>query len=173
MSHGVKYLNWRGGRPRWVPGSNLRAKGFKGRDCKYPDGSWMNFADAKALSMELNLSAGVNPLKSLSEKSLSAHVGYVYFIFVSSGKVKIGFSKNPHSRIRSLQTAIESEIRSIMIVPGTLHEEQELHAQFFTERIRGEWFEATQRIVNVALNSALAGRVLISAVAFPVRAKSA
>jgi integrase len=50
----VPYLAWRDGRPRWVPGPRLRAKGFKGRDLKDEQGRWLGLEAAIDAARALN-----------------------------------------------------------------------------------------------------------------------
>lgn len=50
----VPYLVWRDGRPRWVPGPRLRAKGFKGRDLKDAQGRWLGLEAAIDAAQKLN-----------------------------------------------------------------------------------------------------------------------
>lgn len=45
---------WRDGRPRWSPGPTLRRRGWKGRDLKRPDGSWMAMGEAIEAAIALN-----------------------------------------------------------------------------------------------------------------------
>ena len=51
----VPYFVWRDGRPRWVPGPKLRAKGFKGQDLKDPAGNWLSEAAAIEAARALNI----------------------------------------------------------------------------------------------------------------------
>lgn len=48
------YLEWRDGRPRWNPGPRLKSRGFKGRDLKRPDGTWMDEGEAIHAARALN-----------------------------------------------------------------------------------------------------------------------
>lgn len=49
-----RYMAWRDGRPRWIPGPRLRALGHKGRDLKKPDGSWMTLGQAVDAADKIN-----------------------------------------------------------------------------------------------------------------------
>lgn len=53
----IPYLKWRNGRPRWEPSPELRRDGWKGRDLKAADGSWLDrygaAREAEALNAEL------------------------------------------------------------------------------------------------------------------------
>jgi hypothetical protein len=39
---------WRNGRPRFVPGPNLRKMGYQGRDLRHPNGEWFTLPEAEA-----------------------------------------------------------------------------------------------------------------------------
>lgn len=42
----IKFVDWRDGRPRFSPGSNIKAMGYKGQDLKHPDGRWYSVEEA-------------------------------------------------------------------------------------------------------------------------------
>lgn len=70
-----------------------------------------------------------------------------YFIqAVSGGPIKIGKAFLPKARLKDLQIGNPEELQLV----GVLGEDREeaLHRQFREERIRGEWFEATERLRN-------------------------
>jgi Meiotically up-regulated gene 113 len=69
--------------------------------------------------------------------------GLIYFIATSAGHIKIGYSANPDRRLKSLQTASSVPLRLIGTLPGTLKDEEALHARFAKYRVRGEWFTLT------------------------------
>jgi hypothetical protein len=48
------YFAWRAGRPRWVPGPKLRAKGWRGRDLKDHEGQWLGYGAAIEAAIEIN-----------------------------------------------------------------------------------------------------------------------
>jgi len=58
--------------------------------------------------------------------------------------VKFGFSKDPHRRVRSLQTGSSEELvllESIAVPEDRVREyERLLHSEFAHLRTRGEWF---------------------------------
>lgn len=65
----------------------------------------------------------------------------VYFIRnPSTGSVKIGWSEDPQSRLRALQTANETELVLEGVLPVTESTERSLHARWADIHIRGEWF---------------------------------
>lgn len=47
-------LSWRAGRPRWVPGPTVRAKGWKPQDLKDEAGAWLSLEAAIAAATKLN-----------------------------------------------------------------------------------------------------------------------
>lgn len=66
---------------------------------------------------------------------------YIYLMRNNrNGYYKIGFSKNPSARERTLQSE-EPDITLIRQWPGTMFDEVALHAKFEAQRIRGEWFK--------------------------------
>ncbi|MCO5091967.1 hypothetical protein [Bosea sp. (in: a-proteobacteria)] len=46
----IKFVDWRNGRPRFSPGANIRAIGYKAEDLKHPDGRWLSVEEAIAWS---------------------------------------------------------------------------------------------------------------------------
>jgi hypothetical protein len=66
---------------------------------------------------------------------------YVYF-FVNEdyGFCKIGYSKNPLSRIESLQSGCPFSLRILGFVEGDRVVERNFHKRFWANRSRGEWF---------------------------------
>ena len=72
---------------------------------------------------------------------------YLYCIANSQGQCKFGFSKDPQSRVRSLQTGSSEELILLETVPvgDTCVREMErlLHREFAHLRCRGEWFNCS------------------------------
>lgn len=69
--------------------------------------------------------------------------GTVYFIRNETTlAVKVGFTTgDPRIRLATFQTAHEHELRLFGWMPGSMELEAALHAEFSTQRIRGEWFD--------------------------------
>ena len=66
----------------------------------------------------------------------------IYFIQSGEkGPIKIGFARDPEKRLRHLQGANPCELALLKAVHGDVGGEKRLHAQFAHLRIRGEWFE--------------------------------
>lgn len=55
------YVDWRGGRPRFSPGPELRAKGHAARDLKHEDGRWLTRGEAVDWSAQLLASLKAAP----------------------------------------------------------------------------------------------------------------
>lgn len=69
--------------------------------------------------------------------------GFIYLMRNSrNGYTKIGYSKNPQFRERTLQSE-EPEIELLGMIPGSRWGEQEFHKIFDDQRVRGEWFSLT------------------------------
>lgn len=80
--------------------------------------------------------------------------GSVYLIENSNGIVKIGRSSNAKARVRSIQTLGNVNTKNIFI--SSPHEdyhktETSMHRQFFSKRLKGEWFEENFDILKSAL----------------------
>lgn len=160
MTHGVKYFAWRGGRPRWIPGPNLRERGARGTDLKGADGSWLPLADALVAAGALNDRFVVAPHGARVTKRTRrpAREGYVYFIVVGE-HIKIGFSADPGARFKSLDTGFPVSPGLMLAVLGTADEEKRLHHMFAADRFRGEWFKGSRALLNVIVRSAQLRRV--------------
>jgi len=71
----------------------------------------------------------------------------VYFILnKDSNHVKIGYSKNPTLRIKTLQTGSSNRLELIAILKGTIKEEKFLQKKFNKYHINNEWFEYNENI---------------------------
>lgn len=171
MSHPVKYLVWRDGRPRWVPGSNLRARGAKGTNLKDTNGHWLDMPEAMAAAATLNKQFGV---KGEQPVTVNIHArrprrkGFVYFV-VLGDRIKIGFSATPAARFRALDTGAPEEPSLLVAVPGTQRDEYQLHAIFDADRVKGEWFNGSQQLMNLILRCVKARAVTFGKTAISLR----
>lgn len=76
--------------------------------------------------------------------------GWVYFIQVGAGgSIKIGWAKNPDTRMRALQTAHPARLRFLGVIPGTKARERELHERFAHARMQGEWFKRRPILADI------------------------
>lgn len=66
------------------------------------------------------------------------------------GPVKIGYSKKPYSRIRSMRTAWPYEPIVLAIIKGDKDREREIHAKLRQYRLRGEWFQPAAEVLAMA-----------------------
>jgi hypothetical protein len=65
----------------------------------------------------------------------------VYFITDDAERVvKIGYSAQPSSRIRALQTSTHRDLRLHATIPGEKDDEAAWHRRFDHLHVRGEWF---------------------------------
>ena len=84
--------------------------------------------------------------------SINIRMSYLYCIGSSNGMIKYGYSKDPASRLRSLQTGSSDELvllESVCVGDRDVRAcERELHREFAVYRTRGEWFclEPTQAV---------------------------
>jgi hypothetical protein len=72
----------------------------------------------------------------------------VYFIGGEDGPIKIGFTTELPSRLRSLQNSSPVPIRLLAAVHGDRALEAEYHRRFAAHRLHGEWFERASVIID-------------------------
>lgn len=81
--------------------------------------------------------------------NITENACYVYFLHdQESGKVKIGWSANPLARQIGLQIGNPNELILLGTMPGGAKEEEKLHRLFSSEHKRGEWFHATDKVLE-------------------------
>jgi len=84
---------------------------------------------------------------------------YVYFIGEqSTGRVKIGFSRNPWARLTNLQTANSSKLEILCHLRTSGVSESEIHRLLSEHSVGGEWFSNTG-LVSDCIASIKAGKV--------------
>jgi hypothetical protein len=75
--------------------------------------------------------------------------GWVYYCDDGRGRVKIGYSLNPKSRLREFRT-VNPEIEMVLRERSREYSgrdlEQKRHDQFKDDHIAGEWFHRSQRL---------------------------
>lgn len=91
----------------------------------------------------------------IEKKKLRSSKGSVYLIKHELGPIKIGVSRAPWARLRSLQVGspFELEVKSTIRtnVPELL--EEYLHQRYDDSRIRGEWFELSEQEEEYLVNT--------------------
>jgi hypothetical protein len=75
-----------------------------------------------------------------SRRKMTTRNSFVYFMGGDDGYVKIGFSNNPHKRLRGVQIGSASPVRLLAMLRGDRNDEDSLHKRFAAYRVRGEWF---------------------------------
>jgi predicted GIY-YIG superfamily endonuclease len=66
----------------------------------------------------------------------------LYFIQAKgSGRIKIGRSKNPERRLKTLQTGNASQLKMVCSLNGLGWRERDIHEALKKWRLKGEWFE--------------------------------
>lgn len=75
----------------------------------------------------------------------------VYFVQSGQdGPIKIGVSGDVEKRMVELCVASPSELRLLAVIDGaTDKDERALHVAFSDERLRGEWFEPSERVMDL------------------------
>ena len=73
----------------------------------------------------------------------------VYFIQDEDGYIKIGYSENVDKRIAGLQTSSRQKLTLLGAVRGDQSLEALYHRVFKSDRVRGEWFYPSQRLLRM------------------------
>lgn len=75
---------------------------------------------------------------------------WIYFLQSwGGGPIKIGICRiKPEDRIRTLQTGNPEPLRCIGLTYGLRAREKEIHQRFQKYRIRGEWFDPAEEILE-------------------------
>jgi len=131
----VKYFHWNGGKPRWIPGPSLRARGAKSTYLLDETGGYLSYADAIREAILKNDAFGVGAPRAQPANG----IGYVYFMWAADA-IKIGFSYDPVNRAAALQVGSPLHIRLILAVRRHKKYERDLHRKFKDLRVTGEWF---------------------------------
>jgi len=79
----------------------------------------------------------------------------LYFIQEENrGSIKIGISKEPEERLKALQTGNSKKLRLLwMVNPKNRSVERNLHKIFNDDRLEREWFEPTELLLRVVLET--------------------
>jgi hypothetical protein len=74
---------------------------------------------------------------------------FIYFIQVGdAGPIKIGTSANPVGRLRNAQVNNHEQLRLLAVHRTHPHFERDLHQDFATDRIRGEWYRPVPGLIR-------------------------
>ena len=94
--------------------------------------------------------------RRVRKATTAASVGLVYLVQADNGLVKIGWTTNFKQRLASLQTASPSSLKVLALIDSSVPTqlEQQLHRQFASRRIRGEWFKLSARDIERAKRAA-------------------
>lgn len=73
----------------------------------------------------------------------------IYFVRdTETGHIKIGHAGQPWRRLQQMQIGAPGELVMLAMEPGAAEREADLHTQFSPERVRGEWFRASPRLLD-------------------------
>lgn len=90
---------------------------------------------------EYDRDGGYFYLEPVKDRPLPEARGWVYFVEMLDGPIKIGFSKDPFQRMRVLQTACSTPLSLICAIEAEQIQEKAFHQQLRKHRLQGEWFD--------------------------------
>jgi hypothetical protein len=72
-----------------------------------------------------------------------------YIACTATQRLKIGYTRGePEVRLKQLQTGSAADLRLMACHHGTLDDERQLHEKFASQRLRGEWFEMSEDLLE-------------------------
>ncbi|TNE74955.1 GIY-YIG nuclease family protein [bacterium] len=91
--------------------------------------------------------------KKNDRKRFKSDQGHIYIIGnLTHGVVKIGFSKNPETRLATLQTGCPYKLSLIHSYIGTQKAEYALHRKYQEYKTQGEWFSYRGELKDIISN---------------------
>jgi hypothetical protein len=108
-----------------------------------------NLTDAQRQKWLRKAELAAATTKAVAQSPQHAKRGSVIY-FISTHEdhdtIKIGYTTNLDSRLRSLRTSSPNEPKIHLVIPGSRDDEQNLHRQFAPFHVRREWFRRAQPI---------------------------
>lgn len=87
-------------------------------------------------------------------------VRLIYFVQTYPGEpIKIGSSRDPIERIRSLQACCPHPLKVLNLTCGSMLEERDIHKKFAHQNTHGEWFEESPELLEFIAAQPTAGTV--------------
>lgn len=96
-----------------------------------------------AMLYDLTRQAYLESLQTiLADRPRAYRVGELGFVYVLKGVryVKIGYSRQPEGRMRTLQDCVPFQLELLLSLPGTTQTETAIHNVLDRYRSRGDWF---------------------------------
>jgi hypothetical protein len=99
----------------------------------------------KQIDRELSIELGEDVFETGDGDADNAR--YLYLFRHQNGLTKIGYSKDPHRREKTIQ-AEDPRVHMLATRPGSSDQERRLHKIFADKRVRGEWFDLNETDVE-------------------------
>jgi hypothetical protein len=116
---------------------------------RYTGSTWTGNKD-EALAFEKAIKDEILPMRGFcrailrkamleTPKNASSRRGRIY-VLKSGYFIKIGYSKDPHDRLKTINTAIPGECELLFSIPGSIKLERRVHDLFRPCHYQKEWF---------------------------------
>lgn len=127
----VRKWSWPRGDPRW-------------------DTYWKRKKEEeRAAVLEAELRAKKEKERKEKEAYLKRYPGFIYFIQGEcGGPIKIGYTTDIKGRLNSLQTGYPDTLVLLGAFAGNTTDEHNLHEEYNSYRMRGEWFKPAEPILE-------------------------
>jgi len=118
------------------------------------DPRWKEYAERKKQEEEAAKYKQANKhsyesIKRSRDIKAKKYPGFIYFIQgKSSGAVKIGYTVDVFKRLKGLQTGYPDTLIIRCCIPGSPDTESGYHEMFKEERLKGEWFKPSEKLMK-------------------------
>lgn len=145
LENSIRKWSWSRDDPRWKEHNEKKEQEEKAKQYKSKDEA------LDKLTAELNKNA-ISAMKVAQVTKKAPRAGYPGFIYFIQGKsggaVKIGYTKDVFSRLKALQTGYPDTLIIRCCIPGSPDTESGYHEMFKEERLKGEWFTPSERLMK-------------------------
>jgi len=137
LENEINKWSWKKDDPRWTEYWNKKNESLK----------------ALRIRKEIDMMSVVKPDAVIENDVLTIlpvnPKGYVYFIQgLCGGAIKIGYSVDPAKRLKALQTGYPDTLTILFMVPGNESTERQVHKEFETSKLKGEWFRPDEYVIQ-------------------------
>lgn len=150
MTGRIPYYVLRKGYGYWQPTKTMRLAGFSSVPCGKDGPEAQSKAEECNRQWKEHLSSDREPPDAQ---------GYVYFM-KARDTVKIGFSRNPFTRIGDVRTGMSAKVDRVVVVRGSKGLERCIHERFSAYRRSGEWFTFATPIEKAMIRAAAMGTLV-------------
>ena len=114
------------------------------------DPRWERYREKKSEEKKAEELTRFNGTNKRGNERSNGPKGFIYFIQgKSGGPIKIGYSQDPTTRLKELQSGHPDTLTILHLVPvSTKIYEAKFHKKYESYRLNGEWFKPDERLLK-------------------------